>query len=156
MALPKRPVHVQIQWYKLSQNTLGGRDHFTISSSHCSNLLNRHTIDAFEGENFYEFRDFFSHPRKFSPRNSGHATPIMRPAFRESFLREMLLSYRSAKVFSLKNFPLYGIWLIMQSNCSLIALSHAWHQERTMWPGSKQLITCSRMHTIIIIILISL
>ena len=29
--------------------------------------------------------------------------------FRESFLREMLLSYRSAKVFSLENFPLYGI-----------------------------------------------
>ena len=35
----------------------------------------------------------------------------MRPVltFRESFLREMLLSYRSAKVFSLKNSPLYGI-----------------------------------------------
>ena len=52
----------------------------------------------------------FHHPQKFSPRNSRHATPIMRPVitFCESFLRKMLLSYRSAKVFSLKNFPLYG------------------------------------------------
>ena len=43
-----------------------------------------------------------------------HATPIMRPVltFRESFLREMLLSYRSAKVFSLENFPLYGTCII--------------------------------------------
>ena len=41
---------------------------------------------------------------------SRHATPIMQPVltFREIFLREMLLSYRSAKVFSLENFPLYG------------------------------------------------
>ena len=29
---------------------------------------------------------------------------------RESFLREMLLSYRSVKVLSLENFPLYGIF----------------------------------------------
>ena len=34
----------------------------------------------------------------------------MRPVltFRESFLHEMLLSYRSVKVLSLENFPLYG------------------------------------------------
>ena len=35
----------------------------------------------------------------------------MRPVltFRENFLREMLLSYQSVKVFSLENFLLYGI-----------------------------------------------
>ena len=40
-----------------------------------------------------------------------HATPIMWPAltFRESFLRKMLPSYWSVKVFSLEIFPLYGI-----------------------------------------------
>ena len=65
----------------------------------------------FQGRKLSRISRFFSHPRKFSPRNSRHATPIMRPVltFRESFLREMLLSYRSAKVFSLENFPLYGI-----------------------------------------------
>ena len=52
---------------------------------------------------------------KVSPQNSRHATSIMRPVstFRESFLREMLLSYRSAKIFSLENFPLYSnTWLL--------------------------------------------
>ena len=65
----------------------------------------------FRGRKLSRISRFFSHPRKFSPRNSSHATPIMRPVltFRESFLREMLLSYRSAKVFSLQNFPLYGM-----------------------------------------------
>ena len=64
----------------------------------------------FRGRKLSRISRFFSLPRKFSPRNSRHATPIMRPVltFRESFLREMLLSYRSAKVFSLENFPLYG------------------------------------------------
>ena len=39
----------------------------------------------------------------------------MRPvlAFRESFLREMILSYQSAKVFSLENFPLYGMRMLL-------------------------------------------
>ena len=65
----------------------------------------------FRGRKLSRISRFSRHPRKFSPRNSRHATPIMRPVltFRESFLREMLLSYRSAKVFSLENFPLYGI-----------------------------------------------
>ena len=64
----------------------------------------------FRGRKLSRISRFFTHPRKFSPRNSRHATPIMRPVltFHESFLREMLLSYRSAKVFSLENFPLYG------------------------------------------------
>ena len=64
----------------------------------------------FRGRKLSRISRFFSHPRKFSPRNSRYATPIMRPVlvFRESFLREMLLSYRSVKVFSLENFPLYG------------------------------------------------
>ena len=66
----------------------------------------------FRGRKLMNFT-IFSHPRKFSPQNSRHATPIIRSvfAFRESFLRKMLLSYRSAKVFSLENFPLYGmVW----------------------------------------------
>ena len=64
----------------------------------------------FRGRKLSRISRFSRHPRKFSPRNSRHATPNMRPVltFRESFLREMLLSYRSAKVFSLENFPLYG------------------------------------------------
>ena len=68
----------------------------------------------FRGRKLSRISQFFRHTRKFSPRNSRHATPIMRPVltFRESFLREMLLSYRSAKVFSLENFPLYGVWCI--------------------------------------------
>ena len=66
----------------------------------------------FRGWKLSRISRFFSHPRKFSPQNSSHATPIMRPVltFRESFLHEMLLSYRSMKVFSLENFPLYGTW----------------------------------------------
>ena len=61
----------------------------------------------FRGRKLSQLSRFFSHPRKFSPRNSRHATPIMQP-FHESFLHKMLLSYRSAKLFSLENFPLYG------------------------------------------------
>ena len=59
---------------------------------------------------FTKFAIFQPSAKVFS-RNSRHATPIMRPvlAFRESFLRKMLLFYRSVKVFSLENFPLYGI-----------------------------------------------
>ena len=65
----------------------------------------------FRGRKLSRISRFFRHPRKFSPRNSRHATAIMQPilTFREGFLREMLLSYRSVKVFSLENFPLYGI-----------------------------------------------
>ena len=67
----------------------------------------------FRGRKLSRISRFLSHPRKFSPQNSRHATPTMRPVltFRENFLREMLLSYRSAKVFSLENFPPYGIIL---------------------------------------------
>ena len=64
----------------------------------------------FRGRKFSQISWFFSHLWKFSRRNSRHAILIMRPVliFCESFLREMLLSYWSAKVFSLKNFPLYS------------------------------------------------
>ena len=64
----------------------------------------------FRGRKLSRISRFFRHLWKFSPRNSRHATPIMRPVltFRQSFLSKMLLSYWSAKVFSLKNFPLYG------------------------------------------------
>ena len=42
----------------------------------------------------------------------GHAAPTYDwfQAICESFLREILTSYGSAKVFSLENLPLYGIW----------------------------------------------
>ena len=64
----------------------------------------------FRGRKLSRISRFFRHPRKFSPWNSRHATPTMRPVltFRESFLHEMLLSYRSTKVLSLENFPLYS------------------------------------------------
>ena len=60
----------------------------------------------FRGRKLSRISRFFSHPRKFSPRNSRYAIPIMRTVLA---FREMILSYRSAKVFSLENFPLYGI-----------------------------------------------
>ena len=64
----------------------------------------------FRGRKLSWILRFFHHSQKFSPRNSRHATPIMRPILT---FREMLLSYRSAKVFSLENFPLDGIgWKI--------------------------------------------
>ena len=68
----------------------------------------------FRGRKLSRISRFFSHPRKFSPRNSRHATSIIRSVFA---FREMLLSYRSAKVFSLENFPLYGI------QCHLLVLT---------------------------------
>ena len=60
----------------------------------------------FRGRRLLRISQFFSHPQKFSPQNSRHATPIMQPVltFCESFLRDMLLSHRSVKNFSLKNF----------------------------------------------------
>ena len=52
----------------------------------------------FQGrKNLYNFRDFTA---------TYYAISL---TFRESFLHEMLPSYQSAKVFSLKNFSLYGI-----------------------------------------------
>ena len=81
----------------------------------------------FRGRKLSRISRFFCHPRKFSPRNSRHTTPIMRPVltFRESFLREMLLSYRSAKVFSLENFPLYGITIILTTIIDVFG-THVW------------------------------
>ena len=67
-------------------------------------VLNHYRIAGnFRGRKLSRISRFFSHPRKFSPRSSRHATPIIRSvfAFRESFLRE--------RVFSLENFPLYRI-----------------------------------------------
>ena len=68
----------------------------------------------FRGRKLSRISRFFRHLRKFSPRNSRHATPIMWPVltFHESFLHKILLSYRSAKVFSFENFPLYGKSLV--------------------------------------------
>lgn len=60
----------------------------------------------FRGRNLNEF----PHPRKFSLWNLGMSTPTDSDfAFSESFLRKMITSYRSVKVFSLKRFPLYSI-----------------------------------------------
>ena len=85
----------------------------THAYAHIYTRMHTHTYRTagnFRGRKLSRISRFSRHPRKFSPRNSGHATPIMRPVltFRENFLREMLLSYQSAKVFSLENFPLYG------------------------------------------------
>ena len=84
----------------------------------CSNVYR--IAGNFRGRKLSRISRFFSHPRKFSPRNSRHATPIIRSvfAFRESFLHEMLLSYRSAKVFSLENFPLYGTYRGFSTLCA--------------------------------------
>ena len=47
----------------------------------------------------------------------------MRP-FRESFLREILLSYRSTKVFSLKNFPAIRYVLYLDGTVQYLSKSH--------------------------------
>ena len=54
---------------------------------------------------------FESHLRKISREIWGRAAPTYDwfQAIHESFLREILTSYESAKVFSLKSLPLYGI-----------------------------------------------
>ena len=64
----------------------------------------------FKGENLHEFRNFTAAHE--SLRNFRHPTLMyaISLTFGESFLHEMLPSYRSAKVFSLESFPLYGIW----------------------------------------------
>ena len=64
-----------------------------------------HIAGNFQGRKLSRISRFFSHPRKFSRRNSRHAKLVMRPVL---IFREMLLSYRSAKVVSLENFLLYG------------------------------------------------
>ena len=54
----------------------------------------------------------YSHPRKFSPLNLRHATPIcvISLTFHENVCCEMLSSYQSPKVFSFKSFSLSYIW----------------------------------------------
>ena len=112
---------------------------FLIYSVHTLAMsLNRYrTAGNFRGRKLSRISRFFSHPRKFSPRNSRHATPIIRSvfAFRESFLREMLFSYRSAKVFSLENFPLYGISCIVQPLLKS-ELDHV--QKEVVWVSCDQ------------------
>ena len=85
----------------------------TVIANMCSYPFLYRIEGNFRGRKLSRISRFFNHPRNFSPRNSRHATPIMRPVltFCESFLPEMLLSYQSTKVFSLENFPLYGIYL---------------------------------------------
>ena len=56
----------------------------------------------FWGRKLSRISRFFSHPQKFSPRNSRHATLIMRPVL--TFC-EMLLSYRSRENFLPRKFP---------------------------------------------------
>ena len=65
-------------------------------------------VGNFGGRTLSRIPWYESHLRKFSPQNTGHATPTytIGLAFREDSLREILTSYRSAKVFSLETFPL--------------------------------------------------
>ena len=74
-------------------------------------LGNYRIAGNFRGRKPSRISRFERHPRKFSPRNFGHAAPtyVWFQAIRESFLREILTSYGSTKVFSLESLPLYGI-----------------------------------------------
>ena len=64
----------------------------------------------FRGRKYSRISRFWSHPRKFSPQNLGVPyQPMVGLVFYESFLREMVTSYQSVKVFSLESFLLYGI-----------------------------------------------
>ena len=69
----------------------------------------------FRGRKLLWISRFDSHPRKFSSRNLGHAAPTYDwfQAIRESFLREILTSYGSAKVFSLESLPLYSMYCLL-------------------------------------------
>ena len=95
--------------------------HYDLSLPLFFSTLTYRIAGNFRGRKLSRISRFSRHPPKFSLRNSRHATPIMRPilTFRESFLREMLLSYRSAKVFSLENFPLYGTFSFSSLSVSL-------------------------------------
>ena len=73
-----------------------------------------------EGENFHEFRDFSAIRESFLHEIPGMPHPLCdQLTFRESFLREMLLSYRSAKVFSLE---ISRYTVIIVSPCIIISL----------------------------------
>ena len=111
-----------IRWGEYCSST----DKLSMHSQVSIHLRSYRIAGNFRGRKLSRISRFFSHPRKFSPRNSRHATPIMRPAstFCEIFLREMLLSYRSAKVFSLKNFPLYGMYAHVHVQVQLSSLGY--------------------------------
>ena len=63
-------------------------------------------VGNFRGRKLSRISRFYSHMRKFSPRNFGHATLIYAISL---IFHEMLPSYQSVKVFSLKSFPLCGM-----------------------------------------------
>jgi hypothetical protein len=64
----------------------------------------------FRGRKPSQISWFESHSRKFSLRNLGMSIHTYSDfAFHECFFREMIISYRSAKAFSLECFLLYGI-----------------------------------------------
>ena len=76
--------------------------------SHATRFTNHglyHIVGKLSREKTFTNFAIFQPSAKVSPQNSWHATPIMQPVLT---FHEMLLSYRSAKVFSLVNFPLYG------------------------------------------------
>ena len=69
----------------------------------------------FEGENFHGFRGLRAIRESFLHKIWECAAPTYDwfQAIRDSFLREILTSYGSTKVFSLESLPLYGIIIIM-------------------------------------------
>ena len=73
-----------------------------------------HIAGNFRGRKLSWISRFESHPQKFSREIWGCATTTydLFQAIRESFLREILTSYGSAKVFSLESFPLYGSYTL--------------------------------------------
>ena len=91
--------------------------HSNIKGNYTEGLLGRHSLYRIVGnlrgrKPSQIISRFYNHRQKLSPLNFRHATPIYAISltlnFRESFLLEMLPSYRSTKVFFLKSFPLYS------------------------------------------------
>ena len=75
----------------------------------CMNTLYR-IAENFQGRKLSRILQFGDDSRKFSPRNLGVWYPLglQKRAICESFLHENHIFHQSAKVFSLKSFPLYG------------------------------------------------
>ena len=96
-------VHLPLYCRKVSFHQCGKDRHILCAINYC-------IVANFWGRKPSQILQFYSHLWKVSPRNFRHATPIYAICltFHKIFLREMLPSYQSTKVFSLESFPLYS------------------------------------------------
>ena len=105
--------HVDHYWSTQMTLLLWNMNHLLGKFQDCLQALTQkyHIVQNFWGRKHSQILRFWSYLWKFSPQNLCVLYPpmIYILAFGESFLHEMVTSYRSVKFFSLKNFPLDGI-----------------------------------------------